>query len=73
MGHKQQADRFRRAALGMADAIESAHMCHPDFRANSKIFATIHTDHEWGMVKLTPEQQQKFVRYIETNEFECST
>jgi hypothetical protein len=46
----------------MADAIESAHMGHPDFRANSKIFATIHTDHEWGMVKLTPEQQQKFVR-----------
>jgi hypothetical protein len=56
------ANDFRRIALGLAGAIESAHMDHPDFRANGKIFATIHHDHEWGMVKLTPDQQQKFVR-----------
>jgi NAD-dependent SIR2 family protein deacetylase len=51
---------FRRMALGMDGALESAHMGHPDFRANGKIFATIQTN-ERGMVKLTPEQQQKFV------------
>jgi hypothetical protein len=45
----------------MKDAIESAHMGHPDFRANGKIFATLHPDHQWGMVKLTPDQQEKFV------------
>jgi hypothetical protein len=37
-------------------------MGHPDFRANGRIFATIHPDHEFGMVKLTPEQQHRFVR-----------
>ncbi len=55
------AKQFRRIALGMKDAMEGAHMRHPDFRANGRIFATIHPDHEWGMVKLTPDQQQKFV------------
>jgi hypothetical protein len=46
----------------MKDAIESAHMGHPDFRVHGSIFATIHPDHQWGMVKLTPDQQEKFVR-----------
>lgn len=36
-------------------------MGHPDFRANGRIFATLHADYQWGMVKLTPEQQQRFV------------
>ena len=53
---------FRHIALGMDGATESAHMGHPDFRANGKIFATLHPDLEWGMVKLHPDQQQKFVR-----------
>ena len=52
---------FRRIALGLDGAIESEHMGHPDFRANGKIFATIKHDNKAGMVKLTPEQQQKFV------------
>jgi hypothetical protein len=55
------AEDFRRIALGMEGAIEGAHMGHPDFRANGRIFATIHHDHESGMVKLTPDQQQRFV------------
>jgi hypothetical protein len=46
----------------MGDAIESAHMGHPDFRANGKIFATLSADDKQGMVKLTPEQQQEIVR-----------
>jgi hypothetical protein len=53
---------FRRIALGMKDAIEGAHMGHPDFRVNGRIFATLHHDRLWGMVKLSPEQQETFVR-----------
>ena len=56
------AEDFRRIALGMEDAIESAPMGHPDFRIKGRIFATLHSDHKWGMVKLTPEQQVAFVR-----------
>jgi hypothetical protein len=56
------ADIFRRIALGMKDAIESAHMGHPDFRVNGRIFATLHTANRFGMVKLTPEQQKEFIR-----------
>jgi len=56
------ADGFRRIALAMEGAIESAHMGHPDFRANGRIFATLHHDHQTGMVKLTPDQQQTFLR-----------
>lgn len=53
---------FRRIALRMEDAIESAHMGHPDFRVSGRIFATLHPDHQWGMVKLTPDQQHRFVQ-----------
>lgn len=53
---------FRRIALGMEGATEGAHMNHPDFRANGKIFASINEDHTRGTVKLTPEQQERFVR-----------
>jgi len=53
---------FRRIALGMEGAAEASHMNHPDFRVNGKIFATIHTDNVRGMVKLTPEQQERFIR-----------
>lgn len=56
------ADRFRRIALGMKEAIEGSHMGHPDFRAHGRIFATLHPDLKFGMVKLTPEQQDAFVR-----------
>lgn len=55
-------DEFRRLALKMNDAIEGAHMGHPDFRANGKIFATLYPDGASGMVKLTPDQQQDFMR-----------
>src|SRR3954469_20041645 len=55
------AKDFRRIALGMKDAIESAHMGHPDFRVHGRIFATLHGDRKSGMVKLTPEQQERFV------------
>jgi hypothetical protein len=53
---------FRRIALRMKGAVESAHMGHPDFRANGKIFATLRADNTAGMVKLTPDQQQEMMR-----------
>ena len=53
---------FRRIVLGLDGAIEGSHMGHPDFRANGRIFATLHPDLKWGMVKLTLEQQERFVR-----------
>jgi hypothetical protein len=55
-------DDFREMALSFPGAVEKAHMNHPDFRANGKIFATLHyPDDGWAMVKLPPDQQQAFV------------
>jgi len=55
--------QFRKIALGFDGAVEASHMNHPDFRApNGKIFATIHAGSTQGMVKLTPEQQERFIR-----------
>ena len=53
---------FRRIALGLSEAVEGAHMGHPDFRVHNRIFATIHPDPQHGMVKLTPQQQQDVIR-----------
>jgi hypothetical protein len=50
-------DDFRRLALDLPEALEGAHMGHPDFRVGGKIFATLGPDGTWGMVKLTPDQQ----------------
>ena len=55
------ADRFRKMALAMSGAIESAHMNHPDFRVGGRIFATLSGDAKRGMVSLTPEQQRRFL------------
>ena len=57
------ANEFCSLALSLPEASQSAHMGHPDFRVRGKIFATLGApDHEWGMVKLTPEQQGRFVQ-----------
>lgn len=55
-------DGFRDLALGFDGAIEAAHMGHPDFRANGRIFATLHGNGTTGMVKITPEQQAALLR-----------
>jgi len=55
------AKDFRRIALQLPGAIEGAHMAHPDFRINKKIFASLHADGVWGVVMLTPEQQQDLI------------
>lgn len=56
------ADEFRSLALGFPEAVEAEHMSHPDFRVGGKIFATLGPDLDWGMVKLTAEQQECFMR-----------
>src|SRR2546421_1907645 len=54
---------FRRIALSLPEAIESAHMSHPDFRVGGKIFATLgYPDKEHGMVILPLEEQARLVR-----------
>jgi len=57
------AEEFRRMALRFPEAIEGSHQRHPDFRVRGgKVFATLaYPDGKWGMVKLTPEQQEEFV------------
>ncbi|MCP1830685.1 MULTISPECIES: MmcQ/YjbR family DNA-binding protein [unclassified Bradyrhizobium] len=52
------ADRFRRIALSLPEVVEGAHHGTADFRVGKRIFATLgYPDQDWGMVKLTPEQQ----------------
>ena len=55
-------DEFRHIALSFPEATEAIHMNHPDFRVSGKIFATLgYPNTEWGMVKLTPDQQAQVV------------
>jgi hypothetical protein len=57
------AREFRHLALSLPTVIESEHMRHPDFRVGKRIFATLgYPGPGWGMVKLTPEQQEWLVR-----------
>jgi hypothetical protein len=57
------AGDFRLLARQFAGSVESAHMRHPDFRRKGRVFATLdYPGPGWAMVKLTPTQQQRFVR-----------
>lgn len=61
---------FRRLALSLPEAVEGQHMNHPDFRICGRIFATLMphqssrtaTETQFGMVKLTPIQQARFMK-----------
>jgi hypothetical protein len=56
-------NEFRELALSFPEAIESAHMRHPDFRVGGRIFATLgYPDENSAMVKLSPDNQKEFVR-----------
>src|SRR3954466_46395 len=59
------ADDFRTLALSFDGAVEQAHMGHPDFRANGRIFATLQADDERGMVKVPPDEQLQLLRVAE--------
>ena len=60
-----KSEGFRRIALSMPGAVEGSHMGHADFRVGGvkgKIFATLpKPDEEVGMVKLSLEDQDRFV------------
>ncbi len=54
--------QFRRLALELPETSAGADGGHEDVRVGGKVFATLgYPDEQWGMVKLTPEQQASFV------------
>ena len=54
--------RFRRIALALPGAVEGAHQGTADFHVGKRIYATLgYPDDDWGMVKLTSEQQAMLV------------
>jgi hypothetical protein len=54
---------FCKLVLSFPEAIESAHMRHPDFRVGGRIFATLgYPDENSAVVKLRPDEQKEFVR-----------
>lgn len=56
------ADEFRALALSFPHTSEAAHMGHPDFRVDGRIFATIWPDEAWAMVKLAPQDQALLIQ-----------
>jgi hypothetical protein len=57
------ANEFRELALSFPETVESAHMRHPDFRVDAKIFATLgYPNKDSATVKLTRKEQREFVR-----------
>jgi hypothetical protein len=55
-------DGFRKLVLALPDVHELSHLSHPDFRVGKRVLATLaYPDDSWGMVKLTPAQQARFV------------
>jgi hypothetical protein len=56
-------NEFRELALSFPEAIESAHMRHPDFRVGERIFATLgYPDENSAMVKLSADDQKQLIR-----------
>ena len=54
---------FRELALSFPEAIESAHMRHPDFRVGGRIFATLgYPNKDSAMVRLPRNVQREFAR-----------
>ncbi|AMY07160.1 hypothetical protein LuPra_00327 [Luteitalea pratensis] len=55
------ADDFRDLLLDFEGVVEGAHMGHPDFRLQGRIFASLMADGLRANVKLAPEEQAAFV------------
>lgn len=54
---------FRKVALSMPEAVERAHMGHPDFRVGGRVFATLFTrESDRGMVKVPPAVQRELLK-----------
>jgi len=59
------ANDFRRIALSLKGAEESAHMGAPDFRVGGRIFATLASQSQgYGNLMLTLDQQAAFVEEL---------
>src|SRR5688572_15519711 len=56
-------DTARKAALSLPEVEEKKHFNIPDFRVNKRIFATLHEDKSYAMVKLTPVDQSVFCSF----------
>ena len=54
-------DDFRDVLLAFEGVEEGAHMGHPDFRLQGRIFASLMADGVRANVKLAPEEQAAFV------------
>lgn len=52
---------FRALALALPETVEGGHHSHPDFRVRGKIFATLLPGETIGMVKLTPDEQERWL------------
>ena len=64
-GRMLTPEKFRQLALEIADAVESSHMGHPDFRIGGKVFASLgYPDDGHGMVKVAPEHQQTLLKEV---------
>lgn len=53
----------RQAALALPETEEKSHFNTPDFRVKGKIFASLHTDKYYMMVKLNPIDQSVFCAF----------
>jgi len=56
-----KAADFRRIVLALAGVVEGAHMGHADFRVGGRIFASLDGAETEGRVKLSPDDQARFV------------
>ena len=54
--------QFREIALSFPEAVEAAHMDHPDFRVGGRIFATLGYQNEGrGVLLLSPDEQHEVI------------
>lgn len=53
----------RKMALSLPEVEEKSHFDIPDFRIRNKIFATLHTDKHYVMVKLSLTDQSVFCAF----------
>ena len=56
-------EQARRAALALPEVEEKSHFNQPDFRVKNKIFAVIHEDKGYVMVKLSLIDQDVFCSF----------
>jgi len=55
------AAQFIKIVLGVPGAVEGAHMGHADFRLNGRVFASLGSDEDFGVVGLGEDDQARMV------------